>query len=47
MNYANGDKYTGNWVDDARTGEGVYIFANRNRYQSRYSQITRQPVVNH
>ena len=32
-NYANGDKYTGNYIDDVRTGQGVYSFANGDRYE--------------
>ena len=32
MDHANGDKYTGDWVDDVKTGNGVYIFANGDRY---------------
>ncbi len=37
MDLANGDKYTGDWLDYARTGEGVCIYANGNRYEWRYS----------
>ncbi|CAF4933368.1 unnamed protein product, partial [Rotaria sp. Silwood2] len=39
---ANGasSKYTGDWIDDVRTGQGVYIWANGDRYELRYSQIT-------
>ena len=32
MDFANGDKYTGDWVDDVRMGNGVYIFATGDRY---------------
>ena len=35
--YANGDKYTGDWIDDIKTGHGVYIYANGDRYELRYS----------
>jgi hypothetical protein len=37
MDFGNGDKYTGDWVDDARTGQGIYIFVNGDRYELRYS----------
>jgi len=39
MDYANGDKYTGDWLEDKQTGQGVYIFANGDRYQMRCSYI--------
>ncbi len=32
-----GDEYTGDWLDDKRTGEGIYNFANGDRYEWRYS----------
>ncbi len=32
-----GDKYTGDWIDDDRTGQGIYIYANGNRYELRCS----------
>ncbi len=32
-----GEKYTGDWVDGSRTGQGVYIEANGNRYELRCS----------
>ena len=28
-----GDKYTGDWVNNTRTGQGVYTFANGSRYE--------------
>jgi hypothetical protein len=37
MDCANGDKYTGDWVDDSRTGQGVLIFANGDRYEIKCS----------
>ncbi len=40
MTFVNGDKYTGDWVKGNRTGAGVYIFANGNRYEMRCSNIT-------
>jgi hypothetical protein len=40
MDYANGDKYTGDWVADNRTGKGVYVCANRNQYEIGYPNIT-------
>ncbi len=40
-----GDKYIGDWVDDARTGQGVYIYSSGNHYELRYSQTTRRPIL--
>jgi hypothetical protein len=40
MTFANGDKYTGDWVKGNRTGQGVHIFANGSRYEMRCSNIT-------
>ncbi len=40
MTFADGDKYTGDWVIDNRTGHGVYFFANGDQYEMRYSNIT-------
>ncbi len=38
--YANGNKYTGDWVNDMRTGQGVFTWANGNRYEKDYSQMS-------
>jgi hypothetical protein len=46
MDFANGDKYTGDWLDDAMTGEGTCNFASGDRYEWRYSKIIHQPVRN-
>ena len=32
MDYASGKKYTGDWVDGLRTGNGVCIYAHGSRY---------------
>ena len=32
-----GDMYEGDYVDDMRTGQGVYIYANGDRYELSYS----------
>ncbi|CAF1281800.1 unnamed protein product [Adineta steineri] len=37
MDFANGDKYVGMWVEGNITGHGVYMFATGNRYELRYS----------
>jgi hypothetical protein len=37
MDFANGAKYTGDWLDGAMTGEAIYNFANGDRYEWRYS----------
>ena len=34
---ASGDKYKGDWVEDVRTGQGVYIWPNGGRYEWRCS----------
>jgi hypothetical protein len=39
MEYDNGGKYTGDWLEDKKTGQGVYMFANRNQYEMRCSNI--------
>jgi hypothetical protein len=46
MNFSNGDSYTGMWVNDVKTGQGVYNFASGSRYQWRCSYITHQPILN-
>ncbi len=33
MEYANGDNYKGDWFEDKWNGEGLYIFANGERYK--------------
>ncbi len=35
--YADGDKYTGDFVNDKKEGEGIYIWGNGNRYEVRDS----------
>jgi len=40
------DKCTGDWIESNRAGQGVYIYANDDRYELRYSQITRSSVLN-
>jgi hypothetical protein len=43
--YHNGDKYTGGWVDHKKTGQGVYNFANGNRYELKCSHSLRSRCV--
>ena len=33
MDYANGDSYTGIWVNDQRTGHGVHTTLDGSRYE--------------
>ncbi len=33
MEYASGNKYTGDWVDGNRTGQGVLVWADGDRYE--------------
>ncbi len=39
MDYANGGKYTGIWVNDVRTGQGV-IWVSGNRYEMKCSEMS-------
>ncbi len=36
MNYANGNNYKGDWVDDERRGNGVFTSSNGNRYEGQF-----------
>ncbi|CAF1476097.1 unnamed protein product [Adineta steineri] len=36
MDFANGDKYVGMWVEGNRIGQGVYIFHNGDRYEGQF-----------
>ncbi|CAF3082696.1 unnamed protein product [Rotaria sp. Silwood2] len=45
--WGNRYEYTGDWIDGVRTGQGVYIYANGDRYELRYSQITCQSILIH
>jgi hypothetical protein len=36
MDYASGGSYTGIWVDDSRTGQGVYTWSSGNRYEGQW-----------
>jgi hypothetical protein len=36
MDFAIGDKYTGDWVENNRTGQGILIFASGNRYEGQF-----------
>jgi hypothetical protein len=33
MDFSDGDKYTGDWVDGNRTGQGVMVSADGDRYE--------------
>ena len=46
MNFANGDKYTGDFLDGVRAGHGKFSFANGNCYEERYLYITHQFTLN-
>ncbi|CAF4364089.1 unnamed protein product [Rotaria socialis] len=37
--YANGNKYTGDWIDDSRTGHGAFTWASGDRYEMMCSYI--------
>jgi hypothetical protein len=36
--FANGDTYTGDWVNDQKAGQGVFTSVDGERYERRYSQ---------
>jgi hypothetical protein len=36
MDYANGDKYDGNWKDNKKSGQGVMNFVNGNKYDGQW-----------
>lgn len=36
--YANGDKYVGDWKDDMQHGKGIYFFHTGDRYEGAYVQ---------
>ncbi len=36
MSYANGKKYTGDWVKDKQMGHGVFTWPNGDRYEGQY-----------
>jgi hypothetical protein len=38
--FTNGDKYTGDWVDDKMVGRGIYIWPNGDRYEMKRSLTT-------
>ncbi|CAF3914182.1 unnamed protein product [Adineta steineri] len=39
--FVNGDKYTGDWINSDRTGQGLYIFANGDRYEGQWKDNKR------
>jgi hypothetical protein len=38
--YANGNIYTGGWIDGKMAGQGVFVWSNGDRYEMRYSQMS-------
>ena len=38
--YAKGKKYVGDWIDDKRTGQGVFTWPDGNRFEKKYSQMS-------
>jgi hypothetical protein len=40
MYFANWNKYVGDWIDDNRTGQGVFTWANGDRYLKKYSEMS-------
>jgi hypothetical protein len=33
LEYNNGDRYVGDWKDDAKSGEGVYTYEDTGKYE--------------
>jgi hypothetical protein len=40
INYANGNRYIGDWVEGKRTGRGVFTWSDGDQYEIRCSQIS-------
>jgi hypothetical protein len=38
--FVNGNKYTGDWINNHRTGQGIFIWSNGDRYEMRCSQMS-------
>lgn len=38
IDYANGNKYVGDWVEDMATGEGTFTWANGDRYEGQFKE---------
>ncbi len=45
--WANGDKYTGDWIDDTRTGQGVFTWSNGEQYEQKYSQMPSRHLLSY
>ena len=41
MKYSNGDKYDGNWINDAKNGQGKMEYANGDIYNGRWKNDKR------
>ena len=41
MEFANGDRYTGNWIDDKMAGQGTYVWSDGRKYEKTSSFILR------
>ena len=39
QHYADESRYTGDWIDDQKMGQGVFIWSNGDRYETRNSQM--------
>jgi hypothetical protein len=37
--FDNGNKYIGDWIDDQKAGNGIFLWSNDNRYERRSSEI--------
>jgi hypothetical protein len=37
-NYANGNKYTGDWIEGEQTGHGVFTWANGDQYEGEFDK---------
>ena len=43
--FANGDIYIGDWVNDEKVGEGVFTWADGDRYETKYSKMYCYPCL--
>ncbi len=40
--FASGNKYSGDWINDQKSGQGIFTWTNGDRYEMIYSQMSHQ-----